>query len=425
LGNVFSEDGKVQLPFDPVQVVNNLRFEFYKSASSIDRKEIDASGWIRSIYYFVRPLMAIGVRKHLQRRYFRGWEDIPFPKWPVDFTTERILEELLILTMRSRNIRNVPFIWFWPEGAPSCAIMTHDVETPAGLDFCNDLMDINDSFGIKAAFQLIPEKRYAVPQILIDAIPARGFELNVHDLNHDGHLMKSREEFLRRAGHINRHGKAFKASGFRSAMLHRKLEWYDALDFSYDMSVPNVAHLDPQRGGCCTVFPFFNGNLLELPVTMTQDYSLFHILQDYSLDRWKQQISLIMENHGLMNFIVHPDYILETREREVYRALLDYLRTLKQRDGVWLALPGEVNQWWRERSEMKLVRDNGGWRIEGQGRERARIAYAQEEDGRVVFKLCEKANVESQTPAENVELPEMCISAFYSLTDQRGIQAGK
>src|SRR5580700_9910875 len=105
--------------------------------------------------------------------------------------------------------------------------------------------------------------------------------------------MERRAEFLRRAKHINLYGLKFGAEGFRSAVLYRNLDWYDALEFSYDMSVPNVAHLDPQQGGCCTVFPYFIGKVLELPVTATQDYSLFHILNDYSTSLWKRQISLI------------------------------------------------------------------------------------------------------------------------------------
>jgi len=353
--------------------------------------------------------MPVGMRKYLQRWYFRGWETISFPNWPVDFTTERIFEQLFILTMRARNVRSIPFIWFWPEGATGCAVMTHDVETAAGRDFCTRLMDINDSFGIKSAFQIVPEKRYSVPQSLLDEISSRGFELNVHDLNHDGHLMKNRDEFLRRSSRINRYGRDFKASGFRSAMLHRNLEWYDALEFSYDMSVPNVAHLDPQRGGCCTVFPFFNGKMLELPVTMTQDYSLFHILQDYSLTRWKQQIALIMEKHGLMNFIVHPDYILEKDEREIYDSLLDYLRALKQHDGVWLALPREVDRWWRERSAMRIVPEGDGWRVEGKGSERARVAYAEEVNGRLTFRFDEKAARNSQFGPDLAEIPAMSV----------------
>jgi len=45
-----------------------------------------------------------------------------------------------------------------------------------------------------------------------------------------------------------------------------------------NMSVPNVGHLDAQLGGCCTVMPFYIGDILELPLTTTQDYSLFNIL---------------------------------------------------------------------------------------------------------------------------------------------------
>jgi hypothetical protein len=60
--------------------------------------------------------------------------------------------------------------------------------------------------------------------------------------------------------------------GFRAAVLYRNPDWYDALTVAYDMSIPNVAQLDPQRGGCCTIFPYFIGNILEIPVTATQDY---------------------------------------------------------------------------------------------------------------------------------------------------------
>jgi hypothetical protein len=69
--------------------------------------------------------------------------------------------------------------------------------------------------------------------------------------------------------------------------VYRNLECFDAFRLDYDMSVPSVAHLDPQRGGCCTVMPYFIGDLVELPLTTTQDYSLFHILGDHSLDLWR------------------------------------------------------------------------------------------------------------------------------------------
>ena len=196
--------------------------------------------------------------------------------------------------------------------------MTHDVETNKGLDFCTKLMDIDDSFDIKASFQIIPEERYTSSSKLLDKIRRRGFEICVHDLNHDGHLFKNRELFLERAAKINQYGEEMGAEGFRSAALYRNQHWYSVLKFSYDMSVPNVAHLDPQRGGCCTVMPYFLNGILEIPVTTVQDYSLFNVLHDYSISLWRQQTSIILRKHGLMSFIVHPDYIRNFREQQVY-----------------------------------------------------------------------------------------------------------
>ncbi len=385
--HVSAKESSIQLPFDPNQVVDNLRYERYCFISSNGRNAVAAGLLARKLYYLVRPFMPVAVRKHLQKLYLHGWNKIPFPGWPVDLSVDNLMHELLALSMKSRNVKRVPFVWFWPEGASSCAIVTHDVETAAGRDYCAQLMDLNDSFGIKTAFQIIPEERYSVPQALVDCIQKRGFEVNVHDLNHDGHLFDDRAEFLRRAEKINDYGRKFGSNGFRSAMLYRNLEWFDALEFSYDMSVPNVGHLEAQRGGCCTVFPFFNGSLLEIPVTMTQDYALFHLLNDYSIGIWEQQIEIIMEKHGLMSLIVHPDYIIAPRERGVYEALLGHLRQLKIEKAVWLTTPGAVDHWWRQRAEMTLVENGHSWRIEGTGKERARVAYACEEEGRLVFTL--------------------------------------
>ena len=136
------------------------------------------------------------------------------------------------------------------------------------------------------------------PTAFIQAIRDRGFEINIQDLNHDGNLFRDPKEFRRRAQKINKYAETYGASGFRAAVLYRNLDWYDALQCSFDMSVPNVAHLDPQKGGCCTVMPYFFGETLEIPVTTTQDYTLFHLLNDYSLELWKAQTDLIVAKTG-------------------------------------------------------------------------------------------------------------------------------
>jgi len=376
LGDITTDDGTVYVPFDSDELVDNLRHEHYQVSTDRDSTRRGDHPTFQTLYYRLRPFLSVPIRKHLQRAYLRDWKAIRFPRWPVDRTVEQLLEQLLVLSMKARGIHRLPFVWFWPYGATSCALMSHDVEHLAGRNFCSRLMDLDDSVGIKASFQIVPEERYAVPDSFLEEIRVRGFEINVHDLNHDGRLFADRGEFLRRAARINAHAKNYGALGFRSGALYRNLRWYGALEFSYDMSVPSVAHLDPQRGGCCSLMPFFIGKILELPLTTIQDYSLFHILNDYSLDLWKQQIHAITDHHGLASFIVHPDYIVDKRARASYEVLLEHLARLREERKTWIALPREVDRWWRERSKLDVVSDGGSWRVEGKGKERARLAFA-------------------------------------------------
>lgn len=364
----------IRLPFDAGEVIDNLRRERYAAGFSAGRPALPEI--VRQAYYLMRPVLPVSVRRYLQRRHFRGWDQLRFPAWPVDSTVERVHRRLLALALQVHGATEIPFIWFWPDGLSSCAVMTHDVETSAGLNACSRLMDIDDAYGVKSAFEFVPEQRYALPAAFVENVRERGFEINIHDLNHDGHLFANRDEFLRRAERINRYARLYGAKGFRSAVMYRNVEWYGDLEFSYDMSIPNVAHLEPQRGGCCTVMPYFIGDILELPATMAEDYTLFHMLHDYSLGLWKRQLEMVMDEHGLATFIVHPDYLIPRRATDAYTALLAHLVELRSSGRLWIARPGEVDTWWRQRSHMQLVCEDGQWRIEGPGSERARIAHA-------------------------------------------------
>jgi len=375
------------LPFNPTQVVDNLRYESYVASGNRLLEQL----WIKKLYYRLRPVLPVGIRKHLQSFYLRDWEKLTFPSWPVDRSVDMLLEKLLVLVMQKEKIRRLPFIWFWPHGHSACAIMTHDVETAAGRDFSDCTMDIDDSFGIKASFQIVPEKRYAVPESYLETIRNRGFEVNVQGLDHEGNLFQNRKVFLKSSQAINKYALQYEARGFRSPILYRNSHWFQDLHFSYDMSVPNVARLEAQRGGCCTVMPYSlpgnPGRMTELPVTMTEDYSLFHVLNDYSTTLWEQQISIVQKGHGLMNFIIHPDYVTAGRAQDTFRKLLEKMSQLRSNDNVWMPLPREVDQWWRNRNEMDLVQVGQGWKIEGAGSERARIAYACVEGDQLSYEL--------------------------------------
>jgi len=367
--------GTVFLPFDFSQVFDNLRYERYVPSS-------DSPRWLekslaRQLYYRLRPLLPSSLRRRLQRFYLRDWDRIAFPSWPVDRNADVLFEKLLVLVMRALETDRLPFIWFWPYGHSACAVVTHDVETKVGRDFSQQLMDIDDSFGIKSSFQIVPEKRYPVPDEYLASIRERGFELNVHGLDHDGNLFQNREAFMQAAVKINEYARQYGSRGFRSPVLYRNVDWLQKLAFSYDMSVPSVARLEAQRGGCCTIMPYFlPGNVLELPLTMAEDYSLFYILNEYSCALWKRQMKIILDAHGLLSFIIHPDYIQSSRNQGVYKTLLGEIDRLREDHGVWVALPGEVDTWWRQRDQMTLVPDGKNWTIEGAGSEKAALAYA-------------------------------------------------
>jgi hypothetical protein len=389
------------LPFDLDEVVENLRFERYHGAMPVVRSSV-TKAVSRRTYYALRPFLPTSVRKHLQRIALRGWDRAPFPSWPVDQTVDRLFDRMMACALRAHPGERIPFIWFWPDGHSACATMTHDVETAVGRDFCTTLMDLDDAFGIKSSFQVIPEVRYEVSDEFLHTIRERGFEINVHDFNHDGDLFRDREEFLRRVARINDYGRKFRSAGYRSGVLYRNLDWYEFFDCSYDMSVPNVGHLDPQHGGCCTTKPYFIGKILEIPVVATQDYTLFNILGQYSMDLWEQQIKLVREQNGLISFIVHPDYLLAKPARELYSALLARLDQLRSQSAMWIPLPRHLNDWWRNRKEMRLVKDGNTWEIQGPEAERARIAYASLDGDRVTYSFdSEFEPCEPRTPTSS------------------------
>jgi hypothetical protein len=380
LRDVQIEDGHIVLPFSPSEIIDNLRLERYV-------KNADSHAILRRLYYLFRPFMGASTRRRIQRFHARGWKHLSFPRWPVDTTVENVCEALLLLSLRATRATRIPFVWFWPKRARGCIVVTHDVETEAGLDYCERLMDIDESFGIRAAFQLVPEGRYEYRSDLVDSMRKRGFEVGIQDLNHDGRLFDHKPEFLRRVSRINQYAARMNANGFRAGALYRRPEWYGHLGFSFDMSIPNVAHLDPQRGGCCTVMPYFIGKILELPVTTAQDYMLFDILNDYSVDLWKSQINRILDKNGLVSFIVHPDYLTNARRRAVYEELLEYLRELGSKSNLWFALPREVDAWWRGRHQVRVEKIKQSWQITGNDSERFTLALAADVGGKLAYEF--------------------------------------
>jgi hypothetical protein len=81
------------------------------------------------------------------------------------------------------------------------------------------------------------------------------------------------------------------------------------------------------------------------------------------------------------------------------------LFSLRDEKNVWIPTSSEVNRWWRQRRKMKLVRQGDGWKIEGAGSERARIAYASERDVQLVYSLTSTSTQSPSRPMEEIKSP--------------------
>ena len=270
--------GRVYLPPNLTEVLANLRQERYvQQSDGYFERIVSSEDCAGSVLLPPPGGCLVAVRKHLQKGESERLATHPIPTMAGGrhggnadaasigaATTEPWYHEApvhLVLGLTA------------PEAAQSSRTTMED---NAGRNFCGQLMDIDDSYGIKSSFQIVPEKRCTKCR----RPSARLFA--TEDLKSTSTTSTTTAGCftagcgsLERVEQINEYGRRFQSQGFRSAVMYRQLAWAAALRFSYDMSVPNVAHLEPQRGGCCTVMPYFVGDLLELPLTTIQDYSLF------------------------------------------------------------------------------------------------------------------------------------------------------
>ena len=256
----------------------------------------------------------------------------------------------------------------WPDGKKFAFVLTHDVESRIGLEKARQLADLERAMGFRSSFNFIPEGSYRTSANLREDLVKDGFEVGVHDLNHDGRLYQSRREFTAKARKINGYLSEWKAVGFRSGFMLSNLDWHHELDIDYDMSTFDTDPFEPQPYGRHTIFPFWvgrsNGTSLdpqplalnpcrsgyvELPYTLPQDSTLFLLLREETPEIWIRKLDWIAEHGGMALVNVHPDYCHFDNDRPSkrtypvarYREFLEYV-TERYRGEFWQPLPGEL-----------------------------------------------------------------------------------
>jgi peptidoglycan/xylan/chitin deacetylase (PgdA/CDA1 family) len=237
-----------------------------------------------------------------------------------------------------------PLGYRWPDGAGACATVTHDVETEVGQANIPSLIEIEEAFGIRSCWNFVV-RRYRVDEALIVRLRDGGHEIGIHGVYHDGKEFSSEGEFRKRLKVMEAAAGPWGAVGFRSPSLLYDRQLLESIPFSWDSSMPAWDPFQPKQGDCMTYLPFaLNDHCIELPVTLWQDFTLFEELRMTGIEVWRAQIDFIAAIGGLINVIVHPDYMLSRGRLELYRSLLGYLRRTER---LWITTPRQVADWAR------------------------------------------------------------------------------
>lgn len=338
---------------DPVVWYDTLVFERWT-----DNAETGAlPPFVLASFYRAKRLIPRRLQLALRRRLIKRQGEPRFPRWPFESAGYDLLRLCLLEALLERNASAVRFPWFWPDGARAAVTLTHDVESEHGLPAALAVAEWEEAHGFRSSFNVVADW-YPIDAGCISELRERGHEIGSHAIHHDRSLFSSREEFERQLPLLAASAERFGAVGFRSPATHRVVDWLAELPFSYDCTMPHSDPYEPIPGGTGTVWPFMQGDVVEMPYTAPQDHTLFNLLGHRDGSLWKRQLEEIIGCAGLFQMLTHPDpdYLGSPLTGLAYRETLD---AISCHDDVWVALPKDVAEWWRRRAGGAGTRDDG------------------------------------------------------------------
>ncbi len=84
-------------------------------------------------FYTVRPLIPRSLQIAMRRVYARRQAKADFPRWPAEPVLVDLMHEDLRRRIHSNGGARAELVNFWPDGHRFACIVTHDVESAAGV----------------------------------------------------------------------------------------------------------------------------------------------------------------------------------------------------------------------------------------------------------------------------------------------------
>jgi peptidoglycan/xylan/chitin deacetylase (PgdA/CDA1 family) len=362
--------GNLFLPFDPDHAIELLLTEQYRAGGRA------AAGAARRsaahVYYRVRPALPRKLQVAARRALSRAQARRGFPAWPIEPSLHDLYDLLLGLVADLAQ-RPLPYIAPWPAPFTWALVLTHDVETRDGYDHLDQLRNIEEDLDLRSTWNFVA-RRYDVDDAVVHSLTSAGHEVGVHGLYHDGRDLESRAVLKARLPEMEANARKWGAVGFRSPALRRSIDLMPLLRFDYDSSYPDTDPYGPDGGGCCSWLPYMIDELVELPVTVPQDHTLFEILHRRDACAWREKTEYLRGRGGMALVLTHPDYMMGP---EALRAYHEFLRSFASDPSGWKALSRDVSAWWRRRRSSRPVLEQGRWCIEGEAAGEGAVAFVE------------------------------------------------
>ncbi len=257
-----------------------------------------------------------------------------FPSWPIEITVEFL--RWLMRACYERLYSAVIKKKIWEKGK-YCVVFSHDVDTLDGFRNIPLFLPIEKERGIVSTWNIVGHY-YPIDTALLTHLLASGHEIGLHDFNHDNKtpflpLSEIRARFDACLTFI----KKYSVTGYRSSSLLTSEKLFDVLPnfFAYDSSVADTENSIPgsTARGCCSVFPYRKGRMLEIPLTVPMDSTLifYRYTPQEIYNLWVKKISFIRRVSGLAVITTHTESHFSGNQEmlRIYGKIIDYIRSDK------------------------------------------------------------------------------------------------
>ena len=294
------------------------------------------------------PVRVVGLA--VLDRLHSGAVDTGFPAWPHEPRLDDLRAELWAGAAAGRGLSLATPTY--PDGRRGAVLLTHDIDSRADIGGIPDIRNLERRYGLPSSVGFIPQISWPASAV-IDELIRDGCEVYCHDVRHDGKLAYRsatavRADFER---FFREHAEARpQLRGFRSGQLLMTLGLLGSLAewFEYDLSLPDTEKGGPygSRAGCATVYPFLFDGLLEIPLTMPQDFFLLtveHLDSAGMLSVWRDKLEAVLSRGGVAVVNTHPVWT-NPRRPGVWAAYDGLLETVASA-GAWVTTPSLLREY--------------------------------------------------------------------------------